>query len=118
MRKATSIVLTGLLLILPVEQVLAQAVQQEAVSVQQTTPSDGAAQLFRVPPLTENAARLLGASSDRAVLDAPLVEPPLTNRDAVPGWSDWSNRKRVLIVLAYIAGSAVFLALIVAGLPQ
>ena len=55
MRKAISIVLAGLLLVLPVEQVFAQAVQQKGVSVQQPLPSDGAARLLRVPPLTENS---------------------------------------------------------------
>ena len=59
MRKAISIVLAGLWLMLPVEQVLAQAVQQESVSVQQPVQSDGAARRLRVPPLTESAAQLL-----------------------------------------------------------
>ena len=97
MCKAISIVLAGLLVTLPVEQVLAQAEQQEAVSVQQTAPSDGAARLFRVPPLTENSARLLSTSSDRA-----LLESSLSNTDAVVGWSDWSNAKRALVVVGVI----------------
>ena len=42
MRKALSIVLAGLLVVLPVEQVLAQAAPQEAVSTQQTARSGGA----------------------------------------------------------------------------
>ena len=69
MRKAISIVLAGSLLIPPAQQVLAQAVQQEAVSVQPTSPPTPAAALFRIPPLTQNSARLLGTSSDRALLD-------------------------------------------------
>ena len=56
--------LAALLVLLPAEQVLAQAEQKEAVSVQQTAPTDGAARLLRVPPLTENSARLLGTPSD------------------------------------------------------
>ena len=71
MRKALSIFLAALLIILPVEQVLAQAIQQEAVSVQRTAPSDGAAALFRVPPLTENSARLLRTNPVDALLPTP-----------------------------------------------
>lgn len=106
MRKALSIVLAGLLLFLPLEQVLAQASQQADVSVQQTEPPNAA--LFRVPSLTENSARLLGASSDRA-----LLEVSLSNRDAVPGWSDWSNGKRVLVVVGVIVAAYVAVAVIV-----
>ncbi len=74
MRKAISIFLAALLIILPVEPVLAQAVQQEAVSVQQTAPSDGAAALFRVPPVTENHARLLRTSPVDATPNLGLAE--------------------------------------------
>ncbi len=71
MPKAISVVLAALLIILPVEQVLAQAVQQEAVSVQQTAPSNGAAALFHVPSATENSARLLRTSPVDALLPTP-----------------------------------------------
>ena len=87
MRKAISVVLAALLLILPVEQVLAQAVQQGAVSVQQTPPSDGAASLFRVPPLTENSARLLGTTSDRALQDTPIADALLVQENNGEGWA-------------------------------
>ena len=100
MRKAISIVLAALLIILPVEQVLAQAAQH--VSIQQASPPDAAARLFRVPPLTENAARLLRTPSDRADLDTPFEEPSLSNADAVAGWDDWSSGQRVLAVLGLI----------------
>ena len=69
MRKAISILLAALVIVLPVEQVLAQAPQQADVRVQQAAPSEPAARLFRVPPLTENSARLLRNSSDWAPLD-------------------------------------------------
>ena len=105
MKAALSIVLAALLIMLPVEQVLAQAAQQADVTVQQAGPSDGAAHLFRVPPLTENSARLLGASSDSV-----LLVPSLSNTDAAVGWSDWSNGKRVLVV----AGITIAVALAVA----
>ncbi len=85
MRKALSIVLAALLLILPVEQVLAQAAQQqEAVGVQQTVPSDAAARFLRVAPLTENAALLL--RTGRAPSDAAAAlfrVPPLTESAAL-----------------------------------
>ena len=71
MRKAISVVLATLLIILPVEQVLAQAVQQKAAGVQQTAPSDDAAALFRVPPVTENSARLLRTNPVDALLPTP-----------------------------------------------
>ncbi len=103
MRKALSIVLAGLLVVLPVEQVRAQPVQQEALSVQQTAPQNGAARLFRVSPLTENSGRHLRTSSHRAHLDRPFAEPSLSDRYAVVGWSDWSNKKRVVVFVAGLA---------------
>ena len=108
MRKALAIVVAGLLLLLPVEQVPAQAVQQEAVSVQQTAPPDGAAHLFSVPPLTEDAALLLRTSSDGA-----LLRPSLSTRDAAVGWSDWSNGKRALVVVGVIVAAYVAVVVIV-----
>ena len=112
MRAALSIVLAALLVILPVEQVLAQAVQQETVSIQQAAP-DPAAALFRVPPLTENSVRLLRTSSDRALLNTPFAEPSLSTRDAAVGWSDWSNGKRALVVVGVIVAAYVAVVVIV-----
>ena len=90
MRKAPSIILAGLLVILPVEQALAPAVQQEAVSVQQAAP-DPAAALFRVPPLTENSVRLLRTSSDRALLNTPIPDALLVQGNNADGWTwEWS----------------------------
>ena len=105
MKAALSIVLAALLIILPVEQVLAQAAQQEAVSVQQTQPLGGAAQLFRVPPLTDNSARLLGASSERVLLNTPFAESSLSNTDAVvQSPSGSSTKKKIWIGVAVVAG--------------
>ena len=59
MRAALSIVLAGLLVTTPLKQVLAQADQQEAVSVQRTaSPDSSGHRLIRVPPVTDNTARL------------------------------------------------------------
>ena len=103
MRKALSIVLAALLIMLPVEQVLAQAVQQEAVSVQQAVPSDGAARLLRVPPLTQNSVRLLRTSSDRALLSARFVERPVMQEDSGGGVS-MSEVIAGLVVIGAIVG--------------
>ncbi len=104
MHKALSIFLAALLIFLPVEQVLAQAVQQEAVRVQQAAPSDGAAHLFRVPPVTENSARLLRTSSDRAPLNTPIVDALLVQENN-GGGSAWGWT--ALIIAVVVAGIAV-----------
>ena len=111
MRKAISIVLAGLLLMLPVEQVLAQAVQQESVSVQQPVQSDGAARRLRVPPLTESAAQLLRTSTGCGLLDSPFAEPSSSSTNAVVGWSDWSKKKRTWVVVGIVAGIAAVVLL-------
>ncbi len=59
MRAALSIVLAGLLVTTPLKLVLAQAAQQEAVSVQQTVPPDSSGhRLIGVTPVTANPSRL------------------------------------------------------------
>ena len=104
MRNAISVVLAGLLIILPVEQVLAQAAQQEAVSVHQTVPSDGAAHLLRVPPLTQNAVLLLGTSSDRALPNTPIADALfMQENNAGGGLTAWE----VLIIAVAVVGLAV-----------
>ena len=114
MRKALSIVLAGLLVTLPVEQVLAQAEQQEAMSVQQTVPPDDAAGFFRVPPLTQNSALLFSTSSDRALLDTPFADAPLAQQEPDGGW--WGGLDmhwRILMVVAFAAVTITSLYLIV-----
>jgi len=83
--------------VLPVEQALAQAAQQEGVSVDRAAPPDGAANLFHVPPLPENSARLLRTSSDGV-----LLESSFSNRDAVEGWGDWSTETKIWVVVGAI----------------
>ncbi len=104
MKAALSVILAALLIILPVEQVLAQAVQQEAVRVQHAPPSNAAARLLRVPPLTENSAPLLRASPDRAPLNTPIVDALLVQENNGGGlaWG-WT----ALIVAVVVAGIAV-----------
>ena len=109
MRKAISVVLAGLLVILPVEQVLAQAVQQEAVSVQQAVASDPAASLFRVPPLTENDVRLLRTSSERALLDPGFSDAPFVQQEADDGltWEEWAIVLGAVVVVGAVVGGAI-----------
>ena len=109
MRKAISIVLAGLLVLLPVEQVLAQAVQQEAVSVKQSEPADGAARLFRVPPLTENDVRLLRTSSERALLDPGFSDAPFVQQEADDGltWEEWAIVLGAVVVVGAVVGGVL-----------
>ena len=104
MREALSIVLAGLLVLLPVEQVLAQAEQQADVRVQQAAPSDPAAHLFRVPPLTENSARLLRTSSDRTLLDTDFLDAALVQEGA---FEDWALGWKIPFVTAISAAIVV-----------
>ena len=70
----------------------------DAAIVQQTVPSDGAARLFHVPPLTENSARLWRASSDRTLLDTELVDAmSVQGTQDTPRW--WRIVGVVLLVL-------------------
>ncbi len=104
MKAVLSIVLAALLIMLPVEQVLAQAAQQADVRVQQTAPSDGAASLFRVPPLSENSALLMRTPSDRGLLNAPVADALLVQENN-GGGSAWGWT--ALIVAVVVAGIAV-----------
>ena len=107
MKAALSIVLAGLLVILPVEQVLAQAEQQADASVQQTVPSDAAAHLFRVPPLTENSARFLSTSADRAPPSTPFADAPLAQEDPDENWFQRRSLgvKILIVVVATVVGT-------------
>ena len=51
----------------------------------------------------------------RSFAEKPLgmfAEPSLSNRDAVVGWSDWSNGERTLFVVLVIVPAAATLAVI------
>ena len=80
---AISVVLLGTLLTTPLKQVLAQASQQDAASVQQTTAQDSSrtAELIRVPPVTDRTARLLEPlASEDALADIFAKDGSLTER--------------------------------------
>ena len=73
MKAAVSIVLAGLIVMIPLQQVQAQAEQLEGQAEYRAASPDSAAHRLRVPPPTENTARLLGASSERAMV--PVTSP-------------------------------------------
>ena len=89
MKATLSIVLAGLLVILPTEQVLAQQVQRETASAQH----DGA-HLLRAPQLTPNRAWLWGSPS--ALLTTESVP--------IPAFKDWDDS---LVMAAGIGIGAV-----------
>ena len=116
MRAAISIVLAGLLVTLPIKQVLAQAAQQDSTNAETSLVREqGSQPVIRVPALTpENALLWQPIAENRARI---LGEPLLSNRDAVSGWSDWSTEKKVLVVVVAIVLVAAAV-LYVAGCPK
>ena len=111
MKVALSIVLAALLIILPVEQVLAQAAQQEAVSLQQAAPSGSAASLFRVPPLTENTALLLRTNPVDALLPTPVALNPGVDEPAPMPLSTGGKIAIIVGVLLVIGAIAIGVAI-------
>ena len=120
MRRAISIVLAAILVTTPLKMVLAQAAQQEAVSVQQTVPPDSSGhRLIGVPPVTDNTSRLW---QPFAAENPPgnFVESSLSTKDAVDGWSDWPKWRKVLLVVlsVILVFSTVAMAIIVDGISD
>ncbi len=106
MKAALSIVLAGLLVTTPIKLVLAQAAQEEAVSVQQTAPPDSSGhRLIGVPPVTDNTSRLWSTPSDRARLNTEFAGASFVQEGGL------STAARVAIVL----GSIVVAGAIVGG---
>jgi len=84
MKAALSIVLAGLLVTLPIKQVLAQAVQQEVGSEQRTAPPDGH-RLIGVPPVTDNTSRLWEPlASEDAFADIFAEDGSITGPAPIP----------------------------------
>ncbi len=98
MRKALSIVLAGLLATLPVEQVLAQAEQQEA-----RTPQTLVGPVAPVPILAPEKA-----SPWQAFAEDPLVVSPVVDNEAVQqartDLSDAWKRLRILLIIGIAVG--------------
>jgi hypothetical protein len=95
----SAMALAALVVLLPAEQVLAQAEQKEAISVQQAAPSGAAARLLRVPPLTENAALLLRTSPDRT----PFA-------DALLAQENWFRRRSPAVKVLLVVLGVIFFA--------
>ena len=112
MKAALSIVLATTLLAAPLNLVLAQAAQQEAVSVQQTAPPHSSAyRLIGLPPVTDNIARLWEPLAGKDAIagifaeDGPIPGP--APRDMARGAKD---------VAIYIVVGLVITALVLFGL--
>ncbi len=112
MRAALSVVLATALVTTPLKLVLAQAAQQEAVSVQQTAPPNSSGhRLIGLPPVTDNTSRLWeplagkDAIADIFAEDGSMPGPAL--RDMPRGAKD---------VAIYIVVGLVITALVLFGL--
>ena len=97
MRAVLSIVLAGLLVTTPLKQVLAQAAQQDSTTAETSVERE---RVVRVPPLTRETALLWQPLAEKR--PGAFAEPSLSNRDAVPGWRDWSDEKKVILVAAVV----------------
>ena len=111
MKTALSIVLAGLLVTTPLKQVFARAAQQEAVSVQQTAPTDSSGQrLIGVPPVTDNTARLWEPlASEDAIADIFAEDGLIPGPAAAP----ISREAEIIIGVAVVAAVVIVLVLIV-----
>ncbi len=101
MRRAISVILAAVLVTTPIKLVLAQAAEQEAVSVQQTAPPDSSGhRLIGVPPVTDNTSRLWEPlASEDAFADIFAEDGSLARPTPMP--------KGVRIVLTFIAVVAI-----------
>ncbi len=110
MRAALSIVLAGLLVTLPIKQVLAQAVQQEVGSEQRTAPPDGH-RLIGVPPVTDNTSRLWEPLAGKDALAGIYAED-----GSIPGPALRDMPRGAKDVAIYIVVGLVITALVLFGL--
>ncbi len=108
MKAALSFVLAGLLVTLPIKQVLAQAAQQEAATVQQTAPDSGGHRLIGVPPVTGNTSRLWEPLASEDALAGIFAED-----GSIPGPAPIPKGAKIAI---YIVVGLVILAALLFGL--
>ena len=103
MKAALSIVLAGLLITLPITQVLAQAGQQDSTTtVASFVPEERPQPVLGYPALNYGAVLVWQppVTVDPASI---LWEPSLSSGDAVTQiWNDWSTIKRVWVVVALV----------------
>ena len=103
MKAALSIVLAGLLVTLPIKQVLAQAAQQDSTTAETSLVREqGSQPVIRVPALTPKTALLWQPFAENPPGD--FVEPSLSERDAVDRWQEagFSTAQNVALVLALV----------------
>ena len=109
MKAALSIVLAGLLVTLPIKQVLAQAVQQEVGSEQRTAPPDGH-RLIGVPPVTDNTSRLWEPlASEDAFADIFAEDGSLAGPTPIPKGAEIA----IYIVVGLVLVAALLIGLLV-----
>ena len=106
MKAAVSIVLAVSLVTLPITQVLAQAEPQDPATAETSlVPEERSQHVLGVPALTPATAVLWQPiAENRAGI---FGEPSLSNPAPVPGWGDWSCKKRVWVVGGIVAGLVV-----------
>lgn len=108
MKAALSVVLAGFLVVLSVEQVLAQAEQQDSTTPEASLVQEqGPQPVIRVPALAPETP-----PPSRSFAERPLglfAEPSLSNRYVVPAWSDWTDEKKLLVVIAVAVGLILIL---------
>ncbi len=116
MRAALSIVLAGLLVTAPLKLVLAQAAQQEAVSVQQTVPPDSSGhRLIGVPPVTDNTSRLWEPLASKDALVDIFAYDDSETRVAAPqefGGGGGATVLLVVVMLSLLVALGVLLIII------
>jgi len=106
MKAALSIVLAGMVVMVPLQQVQAQTAQQD-VGVHQALPPDSAAHRLRVQPLTESGALLWGAPL-ASVEPSPGAHEPMPMPMA-------AGVKAALLFLGFFGVLVLILALLEAG---
>ena len=109
MRAIVSVVLATALVTTPLKLVLAQATQQEAVSVQQTVvPDSSGHRLIGVPPVTDNTSRLWQPLAGKDAIADILAEDgsiPWPAPAATPIFKD----ARTAIIFAVVIALVLFL---------
>lgn len=109
--KATLYVgLAGFLVMLPVDQVLAQAEQQDSTTPEASVVRElGPQPVLRIPALVPETPRPWQSFAEKP--RGMFAEPSLSTRDAVPApaWSDWSDEKKLLVVIAIGVGLLLIL---------
>ncbi len=112
MKAALSIVLAGLLVTTPLKLALAQAAQQEAVSIQQTAPPNSSGhRLIGLPPVTDNIARLWEPLAGKDAIADIFAED-----GSIPGPAPRDMARGAKDVAIYIVVGLVITALVLFGL--